>query len=110
MDRPNGVPSGQDAIVADSNGQLVIVNDLPLPAMEPDMVVVHNHVVGLNPVDNKMTGRNKAYPGAVAGHDFAGTVVAIGPNAHTTAPLAIGDRVLGAVPVRANIPSTYVRG
>ncbi|KAH7303088.1 zinc-binding dehydrogenase family oxidoreductase [Stachybotrys elegans] len=94
MDR---IPSKQNAIVADSNGQLMLVNDLPLPEMEPDMVVVKNHVVGLNPADYKMTGR-KAHAGAVAGHDFAGTVVAIGPNVRTIAPLTNGDRVLGAVP------------
>src|SRR5207248_2160737 len=35
--------------------------------------------------------------GAIAGTDFAGTVVAVGSKVQTATPVAVGDRVCGAV-------------
>lgn len=87
------------AIVGDSNGGLKLVEDAPFPELEPDMVMVKNAAVALNPVDIKMLGK-LAVAGAVAGHDFAGTVTQIGSNVWTAKPIKIGDRVCGAVQVR----------
>lgn len=92
------MPDTQQAIVGNDAGGLELCNSVPVPELEPDMVMVKTAAVALNPVDTKMQGRN-ATPGAVAGHDFAGTVVAIGRDAWTAAPIAVGDRVSGAVVV-----------
>jgi NADPH:quinone reductase-like Zn-dependent oxidoreductase len=50
--------------------------------------------VALNPCDFKMPYRFPS-PGATSGNDFAGVVVAVGPN--IAKPFKIGDRVFGAV-------------
>ncbi|WQF88053.1 Putative GroES-like superfamily, alcohol dehydrogenase-like, NAD(P)-binding domain superfamily [Colletotrichum destructivum] len=93
-----GVLSRQTAIVGSCNGNLEITNDAPVPQLEDDMVFVSVTAVALNPVDNKMQGR-LITPGAIAGHDFSGTVLDLGSKAAslTPAPLAIGDRVCSAV-------------
>ena len=89
------LPVIQTAIIADPAGALVISHDAPVPSLQPDMVLVRTAVVALNPVDTKMVDR-LAYPGALSGFDFAGTVVAIG-SAVTKPGLKVGDRVCGAV-------------
>ncbi|KAJ5624594.1 hypothetical protein N7510_000903 [Penicillium lagena] len=91
-------PPMQTAIVGLPNGDLGVRSDVPLPSeLADDMILVQNHVVGLNPVDTKMTG-SLGTPGAIAGMDFAGTVRAIGRGVVTPAgSLAVGDRVCGAV-------------
>lgn len=91
-----GLPVRQTAIVGLSNGELGISQDVHLPGLEPDMIMVKNVAVALNPVDTKMTG-NLASSGAISGMDFAGTVEAIGSNVQTPTPIVIGDRVCGAV-------------
>ena len=91
-----GVPVTQTAIVGLSNGELGISQDVQVPELEQDMIMVKNVAVALNPVDTKMTG-SLASSGAISGMDFAGTVEAIGSNAQTPTPIAIGDRVCGAV-------------
>ncbi|KAL8335869.1 hypothetical protein RB598_009860 [Gaeumannomyces tritici] len=95
------LPQSQSAIVgvkasADSDE---VINSLgtgiALPALEDDMFMVKNVAVGLNHVDNKMG----ASPGAIAGMDFAGHVVAKGRLARGAAavPIEVGDRVAGVV-------------
>ncbi|KAK2601339.1 hypothetical protein N8I77_010794 [Diaporthe amygdali] len=86
----------QQAIISDEKGELKLCCDVPVPDLEPDRVMVKIIAVAINPVDIKMQGRN-ATTGAVAGHDFAGIVVAIGSESWTAAPIAVGDRVCGAV-------------
>jgi NADPH:quinone reductase-like Zn-dependent oxidoreductase len=61
------------------------------------MLLVRNRAVALNPIDAKMVG-NLARPGAVAGMDFAGEVLAVGAGVRTAVPIRVGDRVCGAVP------------
>lgn len=90
------LPQHQTAVVGLANGQLGISNDAPVPEFEDDMIIVSTTAVALNPVDVKMQGR-LATAGAIAGHDFAGRVLAIGPKARTTVPLSPGDRVCSAV-------------
>lgn len=90
------IPSTQTAIVGLPGGELGISQDVRLPELEDDMVIVKNVAVALNPVDTKMTG-HLASQGAISGTDFAGTVVAIGSNVQTPKPVAIGDRICGAV-------------
>ncbi|TAQ90375.1 hypothetical protein B7494_g1326 [Chlorociboria aeruginascens] len=88
------IPSTQTAIIAIEKGKLAIAHDVKLPELEPDMVIVLNKYVALNPADAKMVDYSAA-PGAIAGYDFAGEIVAIGSA--VTRPLAIGDRVCGMV-------------
>lgn len=92
----------QQAIISDEKGELKLCCDVPVPDLEPDRVMVKIIAVAINPVDIKMQGRN-ATTGAVAGHDFAGIVVAIGSESWTAAPIAVGDRVCGAVVVSYNL-------
>lgn len=90
------LPITQTAVIGLLNGELGISRDVRLPVLEEDMIMVKNVAVALNPVDTKMTG-DLASPGAISGMDFAGTVEAIGSNVQTPTPVAIGDRVCGAV-------------
>jgi len=90
------LPTKQTAIVSLPDGSLGIVHDAPVPTLQDDMVLVRNAAAGLNPVDSKMVG-SLATPGALAGMDFAGHVVAIGSGARTATPLKVGDRVCGSV-------------
>jgi NADPH:quinone reductase-like Zn-dependent oxidoreductase len=90
------IPPTQTAIVGLPGCVLGISQDVPLPELEDDMIMVKNVAVALNPVDTKMTG-HLACQGAISGTDFAGTVVAIGSNVQTPTPVVIGDRICGAV-------------
>jgi NADPH:quinone reductase-like Zn-dependent oxidoreductase len=90
------IPHHHKAIVADGEGQLYLKNDAEVPELEDDMVLVKNAAIALNPVDTKMVGP-LATEGAVAGHDFAGTVAAIGKRAWTAGEIQVGDRVCGCV-------------
>lgn len=96
----NSIPLRQKAIVGREGGGLKLVDDAKVPLVEDDMVLVKNVAVALNPVDTKMAAPHLVTAGAIAGHDFAGTVVAFGSRVWTAAPIKVGDRVCGAVQVR----------
>jgi NADPH:quinone reductase-like Zn-dependent oxidoreductase len=70
-----------------------------VPALEDNMVLVKNVPVTVNPVEMKMSAPHLVVPRTIAGHDFAGEVVAIGRSVWTAAPIAVGDRACGAVQV-----------
>ncbi|EAW08949.1 zinc-binding alcohol dehydrogenase family protein [Aspergillus clavatus NRRL 1] len=91
------LPSKQRAIVALDDGSLDLRNDVEVPVLEEDMILIKNAFVALNPIDSKMVGK-LASPGAIAGMDFAGEVVSIGSKVQTAAPIKLGDRVCGTVP------------
>lgn len=92
----DSLPHQQTAIVAQSDGTLAVSHNVGLPPLEDDTILVRNAVVGLNPVDVKMVG-NLATTGAIAGMDFAGHVIAVGPRVEAAADIKVGDRVCGAV-------------
>jgi NADPH:quinone reductase-like Zn-dependent oxidoreductase len=96
------IPSTQTAIVGLPGGALGISQDVCLPELEDDMIIVKNVAIALNPVDTKMT-RHLASQGAISGTDFVRTVVAIGSNVQTPKPVAIGDRICGAVQVKHSL-------
>ncbi|KAM7212883.1 Trans-enoyl reductase [Rhypophila decipiens] len=96
----------QTAIISDDQGNLIISrNNIPIPTLEnlePDQLLVRVQAVALNPVDVKLTG-DMACPGAVAGHDFSGIVVAVGfqqsadgTGSEGRRTFEVGDRVCGA--------------
>lgn len=91
------LPSKQSAIIALSDGSLGLHREVSIPDLEDDMILVRNAAVALNPIDTKMVGKLAA-PGAIAGMDFAGEVIAVGPKVRTAVPIKPGDRVCGAVP------------
>lgn len=90
------IPLKQRAIVGLDDGTLIISNNVDVPTLEDDLVIVRTKAVGLNPIDTKMKG-NLAAPGCIAGMDFAGEVVAVGPKSQTPGQVKVGDRVCGAV-------------
>jgi NADPH:quinone reductase-like Zn-dependent oxidoreductase len=93
------IPKQQVAIVGREGGGLEVNRSAAVPALEDDMVLVKNAAVAVNPVDTKMAAPHLVAPGTIAGHDFAGKVVAVGSNVWTAGPVAVGDRVCGAVQV-----------
>lgn len=90
-------PTVNKAIIGLEDGTLGLCQDAPLPRLEDDMLLVRNRAIALNPIDTKMVG-SLGTPGAVAGMDFAGEVIAIGSKVKTSVPIRVGDRVCGAVP------------
>ncbi|KAF3769435.1 GroES-like protein [Cryphonectria parasitica EP155] len=88
------VPTSQTAIVAEGAGKISIRHDAPVAALSPGTAMVRTAAVAINPVDAKMLDYSPV-PGAIHGYDFAGTIVALGPD--TPAHLQIGDRVAGFV-------------
>lgn len=88
------LPRTQQAIAATSGGKLAFSDEVPLPTILPDMVLVKTVAVAINPVDSKMVG-SFTTPGAIAGCDFAGIVLQIG--AEVDKKLRVGDRVCGVV-------------
>lgn len=91
------IPATQAAIVGLDDGNIGLRQDVAVPQLEDDMILVRNVAIALNPIDAKFVGK-LATAGAIAGMDFAGEVVAIGPNVRTAASIQVGDRVCGAVP------------
>jgi NADPH:quinone reductase-like Zn-dependent oxidoreductase len=89
------IPRVQRAIVADATGSLFVSDNVNLPDLEPDMLLVKTVAVAPNPCDMKMTG-HMASEGAISGGDCAGFVVAIGSGV-PKGRFCIGDRVCAAV-------------
>lgn len=106
--RCNSLPTTQCAIIQTTTSDLTHSSSTALPALlSPTEILVRVGATALNPTDYKMP-RLQPTPGAIAGCDFAGTVVAVGAHATATATAAapatataellqIGDRVCGAV-------------
>ncbi|CAJ2513374.1 Uu.00g014930.m01.CDS01 [Anthostomella pinea] len=89
------LPTSQRAIVASDKLDYCIREDVPLPPIRHDSVIIKTEAVSLNPVDTKMVGPFVT-PGAIYGTDASGVVVAIGAVVASSNRLKIGDRVCGA--------------
>ncbi|KAI9768104.1 MAG: putative secondary metabolism biosynthetic enzyme [Geoglossum simile] len=87
------IPTTQTAICQGEGGELRIFHNAKLPRIPSDRMMVKVVAVALNPCDFKMPYRFPS-PGATSGNDFAGVVVAIGPN--IAKRFKVGDRVCGA--------------
>lgn len=90
------LPPKQKAIIGRDDGTFTISDDVDIPKLGNDIVLVRTRAIGLNPMDTKLKGKLAA-PGCVAGIDWAGDVIAIGPQCRTPAEIRVGDRVCGAV-------------
>ncbi|KAI9147224.1 Trans-enoyl reductase FSL5 [Paramyrothecium foliicola] len=96
MDLRLVLPETQTAIVANHEGELEVSARIPLPTLEPDMLLIKTVAVALNPVDVKMTGP-MAFEGATAGGDVAGIVLAVGSKVKG-GEFKVGDRVCAPIP------------
>lgn len=90
------LPQHHIVVAAEARGKLMIRPETPVPGLDADMVLVKTAAVAINPHDAK-TLEYSFVPGAVAGGDFAGTVVALGADALAAGRFAIGNRVAGTV-------------
>jgi NADPH:quinone reductase-like Zn-dependent oxidoreductase len=88
------LPQQQTALVIEGPGKLVVQHDVPVPALAADQVLVKTAAVAINPADAKMLDFSPA-SGSIHGHDFAGTVVALGDEAEASGRFSVGDRVAG---------------
>ena len=95
-------PTTQCAIVVDAGDDVRIRDDTPFPPLQKDEFLVRTEAWAINPSDTKMRG-DFVTPGAMLGCDYAGTVVARGPD---TTGVEIGDRVCG-VQHEMNAKSPY---
>lgn len=87
-------PASQTALVVQGPGKLAIQHAVSVPSPSYAGAIIKVAAVAINPVDAKILDLSPAV-GAVHGHDFAGTIVALG--AHAPGHLAVGDRVAGSV-------------
>ena len=74
-----------------SKGQAA-VQEVPVPRLRPDYLLVKTRFVALNPTDWKHIDYIPQ-PGATVGCDYSGTVVEIGPEVRKS--FKVGDRVAG---------------
>ncbi len=68
------LPKTQRAIVADDTLDYCIRDDIPLPTLADDCVIIKTEAIGLNPVDTKMVGPFVA-AGAVYGVSFGNGLI-----------------------------------
>ncbi|KAM3502511.1 hypothetical protein MY10362_004805 [Beauveria mimosiformis] len=88
-------PNTQRAVVIGAeDGSVEVTGNAELPELEPDAVLIKVAAVALNPVDSKML-HGFLEPGCVLGLDFAGTVIAVGPDQPAWRQLQPGDHVFG---------------
>ncbi|KAK6854206.1 hypothetical protein PG995_009299 [Apiospora arundinis] len=89
------LPKLQRAIVANEKLDYSIRDDVPVPPLADDCVIIKTEAIGLNPVDTKMVGPFVA-AGASYGIDCSGYLVAMGKDVAATGRLKLGDRVCGS--------------
>ncbi|RLL95973.1 hypothetical protein CFD26_101125 [Aspergillus turcosus] len=86
--------SSQAAVITRSLGHAEFVTNQPIPSLRDDDILVRTVAVALNPID-WMLLESTPSPNAVMGHDYAGTVVAVGESVREL--FKVGDRVCGLV-------------
>ncbi|KAI0797122.1 GroES-like protein [Abortiporus biennis] len=85
-------PSTMKALVTQAD-KTAIVEEIPVPEIADDEVLIRTSAVALNPTDWKHI-KGVTRPGTIAGVDFAGKIARIGKN---VTGLAIGDNVASFV-------------
>jgi NADPH:quinone reductase-like Zn-dependent oxidoreductase len=89
----SSTPETQRAIIAGEDGNFLISDTAPVPELQPDLILIKNVAVALNPVDTKLVG-DFVKPGCTFGFDCAGVVVAVGSGVQSN--IKPGDRVCGS--------------
>ncbi|RHZ67172.1 zinc-binding alcohol dehydrogenase family protein [Aspergillus thermomutatus] len=92
--------SSQAAVITRSLGHAEFVTNQPIPALRDDDILIRTAAVALNPID-WMLLESTPSPNAVMGHDYAGTVIAVGESVREM--FKVGDRVCGLVKGADNI-------
>jgi NADPH:quinone reductase-like Zn-dependent oxidoreductase len=87
------LPRTQKAIIAGNDLDFLISSDVPVAELDPELILIKNVAVALNPVDTKLVG-DFVTPGVTFGFDCAGVVVAIGSAVKRN--IKPGDRVCGS--------------
>lgn len=80
------------AIVFVEKGKATI-QEVPVPKLRDDCVIIKVNAVGLNPTDWKHIDGAVTDPGSRIGCDYAGVVEAVGSK--VTKPFKKGDRISG---------------
>lgn len=83
------LPSKMKAIVVNDNSAKV--QEIPLPKIRPTYLLAKVDSIALNPTDWKHINGKRAAPNGLAGCDFSGTVIEVGPDA--TKSFKKGDRI-----------------
>jgi NADPH:quinone reductase-like Zn-dependent oxidoreductase len=86
--------SSQAAVITRSLGHADFITNWPIPTLRNDDILVRTVAVALNPIDWMLLDATPS-PHAIMGHDYAGTVVAVGDSVRDM--FKIGDRVCGLV-------------
>ncbi|KAH1508858.1 hypothetical protein KXX29_006132 [Aspergillus fumigatus] len=84
----------QKAVVTQSLGHAEFITNWPIPPLRNDDILVRTVAVALNPIDWMLLETTPS-PHAIMGHDYAGTVVAVGDSVREL--FKVGDRVCGLV-------------
>ncbi|KAM0346206.1 hypothetical protein ACHAPU_005628 [Fusarium lateritium] len=71
------------------------IQEVPMPRLRDDYVLIKVHAVGLNPTDWKHIDFGRTEPGSRMGCDYAGIVEEVGSS--VTKPFKKGDRISGVV-------------
>ncbi|KAK4624100.1 Trans-enoyl reductase iccB [Fulvia fulva] len=95
--QPRTLPERQRAIKVLNDNSIALQEDVPLPPLNDEDVLVRVHCVALNPFDWKSLDLSPA-PGSTFGCDVAGEVIAVGTSCRHS--VKVGDRVFG--PVKGN--------
>jgi 2-desacetyl-2-hydroxyethyl bacteriochlorophyllide A dehydrogenase len=91
-----GLPERMPAAVLKGPGR-VEVEEVPVPAIGPGDVLVAIDLCGICGTDLHMILEGWATPGSWQGHEWTGTVAAVGPE---VTGWTVGDAVVGGPPVR----------
>lgn len=97
-------PTSHRAVIIGAGDQVCVRDGVALPPLRRDQFLIRTDAVAVNPSDTKMRGDFVTADG-VLGTDYAGTVVARGPE---VTEIEVGDRVCGAQ--HAMNPKTPLRG
>ena len=100
------VPAQTPAAVLKGKGRLE-VEEVPLPPVGPDDIVVEIELCGICGSDLHMVLEGWGRPGTVEGHEWLGTVAAIGDQVTRWQP---GDVVIGGPPVRCGSCPPCIEG
>jgi NADPH:quinone reductase-like Zn-dependent oxidoreductase len=84
----------QAAVITRSLGYADFITKWPIPSLRDDDILVRTGAVASNPIDWMLLDSTPS-PHAIMGHDYAGTVVAVGNSVREL--FKIGDRVCGLV-------------
>ena len=86
------------ALVKETAGPGMVVREVPKPTCGPSDVLIRVHHAGVCGTDLHIWewnpwASNRLKPPLVIGHEFAGEIVELGPEARNEGLLAVGDRV-----------------